>query len=96
MSFFMYNQNGEQAIARPIFEDSQAGRQREDKLAKPSPAMPKHHVIDNADLDTKAPSQNFVYDFEAFRYWVRDSWRRCTVTRPTVTRRDRSMHWRRQ
>ena len=74
MSFFMYNQNGEQAIARPIFEDSPAGRQREDELAKPSPAMPKHHVIDTVDQDTNAPSQNFIYDFEAYRYWVRDSW----------------------
>lgn len=73
MSFFMYNQNGEQAIARPYFEDSPAGRQREGELAKP-PAMAKYHVIDNADLDTNAPSQNFIYDFENFRYLVRDSW----------------------
>ena len=74
LSFFMYNQNGEQAIARPVFEDSPARRQREEQLATPSPAMPKHHVIDNADQDTSAPSQNFIYDFEVYRFWVRDDW----------------------
>jgi hypothetical protein len=74
MSFFMYNQNGEQAIARPYFEDSPAGRQREAKLAKPSPTMPKSHVIDAVDHDSNAPSQNFIYEFEVFRYWVCDDW----------------------
>ena len=75
MSFFMYNQNGEQAIARPYFDESAAGRAREAKLTGPAPAMPKHHLIDHADDDSNAPSHNFVYDFEVFRYWVRDDWR---------------------
>ena len=37
--------------------------------------MPKHHIIDIADHGSNAPSHNFIYDFEVFRYWVRDDWR---------------------
>ncbi len=75
MSFFMYNQNGEQAIARPYLDDSAAGRRRDLELARPPVARPKHHLIDSSDQDSNAPSQNFVYDFEVYRYWVRDDWR---------------------
>jgi hypothetical protein len=75
MSFFMYNQNGEQAVARPYFENSQKGRQREAKLSESSPAMPKYHVLSSVDEGSNAPSQNFIWDFEVFRYWVRDDWR---------------------
>ena len=74
MSFFMYNQNGEQAIARPYFDDSQAGRKRDGLLAKPL-SLPKYHLIDSWDEGSNAPSQNFIYDFEIYQYWVRDDWR---------------------
>jgi hypothetical protein len=75
MSFFMYNQNGEQAIARPYFDDSQAGRERDGLLAKPPVSLPKYHLIDGCDEGSTAPSQNFIYDFEVYQYWVRDDWR---------------------
>ena len=75
MSFFMYNQNGEQAVARPYLDDSQAARQREAELAEPPSTAPKYHVLDSVDEGSNAPSQNFIWDFEVFRYWVRDDWR---------------------
>lgn len=75
MSFFLYNQNGQQSIARPFLDGIPA-------TGTPGPApipdhsdMPKYHQQDNWDADTNAPSQNFIYDFEAFRYLVRDEWR---------------------
>lgn len=75
MSFFMYNQDGTQAIARPYLDGGPI------ELAfGPSPIvspakMRKYHVLDSWDDGTNAPCQNFIYDFERFRYCVNDSWR---------------------
>jgi hypothetical protein len=75
MSFFLYNQDGTQAIARPYLDGSSI-----DAAPGPSPVqsprdMPKYHLLDSWDAGTNAPSQNFVYDFDLFRYHVNDSWR---------------------
>jgi hypothetical protein len=74
MSFFMYNQDGRQAIARPYLDGGQSSSD-----FGPSPLddwsdYPKYHQQDSWDRETNAPSSNFVYDFEAFRYCVRDDW----------------------
>ncbi|MHB9131227.1 MAG: hypothetical protein ACYDBB_09085 [Armatimonadota bacterium] len=74
MSFFLYNQDGRQAIARPFLDGvPPAG------LPGPSPLddhrdMPKYHQFDAWDSDTNAPSQNFIYDFEQFQYFVNHRW----------------------
>lgn len=74
MSFFLYNQNAEQAIARPyldgIFGNGKKGTSKLDDHSK----MPKYHQIDSWDSETNAPSSNFVYDFETYKFWVRDDW----------------------
>ncbi len=75
MSFFMYNQDGTQAIARPYLDGGPV-----EATFGPSPSvsptnMPKYHVLDSWDAGTNAPSQNFIYDFDRFRYCVNDSWR---------------------
>jgi len=76
MSFFMYNQNGQQAIARPYLDGGEAPG-----TLGPSPpgddfvAMPRYHQQDNWDAGTNAPSSNFVYDFDLYRFWVHDEWR---------------------
>lgn len=74
MSFFMYNQDGQQAIARPFLDGPPA-------MGAPGPsplddhsAMPKYHQQDSFDAGTNAPSSNFIYDFNVFRYLVRDDW----------------------
>lgn len=74
MSFFLYNQNGQQAIARPYLDGISAS-------GKPGPSplddhhdMPKYHQHDSWDAGTNAPSGNFTYDFEMFRFWVYDGW----------------------
>ncbi len=71
MSLFLYNQDGSQAIARPYLDglptrDRPAGDDHRD--------MPKYHLIDAWDQDTNAPSSNFIYDFETYRFLVRDDW----------------------
>ena len=74
MSFFMYNQDGSQAIARPYLD----GVPRKGTIG-PSPFsqptdMPKYHMLDNWDAGTNAPSHNFIYEFGTYRYCVKDSW----------------------
>jgi len=68
MSFFLYNQNGEQGVARPFLD----GKGPSEMLDVSS--MPKYHVRDHFDDDTSAPAHNFVYDFEIFRFCVADVW----------------------
>lgn len=75
MSFFLYNQNGRQGIGRPYLDGSPA-------TGRPVPAplddhndMPKYDQHDAWDTGTNAPSSNFTYHFETFRYLVRDDWR---------------------
>ena len=75
LSLFLYNENGTQAIARPYLDGCAASG-----LFGPSPlddhsAMPKYHQIDAWDAGTNAPSSNFIYNFEVFRYFVRNDWR---------------------
>jgi len=74
MSFFLYNQDGTQAIARPHLDG-------EPPSASPGPSptacpddMPKYHAFDGWDQGTNAPSHNFVYEFDVFRFCVNDSW----------------------
>jgi hypothetical protein len=75
MSFFLYNQNGQQAIARAYLDGPPT-----EGTPGPSPMDPsliqmaKYHQQDGWDADTNAPISNFIYDFEVFRYFVRDDW----------------------
>ena len=75
ISFFLYNQNGQQAIARPYLDGAPAL-----SLPGPSPIenhgqMLKYHEQSAWDAKTNAPSSNFIYDFEKFRYIVCDNWK---------------------
>lgn len=76
MSFFLYNQDGQQAIARPYLD---GGTPPGAGTVGPAAlddwrAYPKYHQQDGWDAGTNAPSSNFIYDFEVFRYYVCDDW----------------------
>lgn len=75
MSFFLYNANGEQAIARPYLDGDPVQGTPGPAESPPPSNMPKYHVRTSWDAKTNAPSQNFVYDFEVFRYYVCERWR---------------------
>jgi hypothetical protein len=69
-SFFLYNQDGLQARAHPYLDGRPAaGRSLLDHGDKP-----KYHELDRSDTETPAPISAFIYDFELFRFWVRDDW----------------------
>ena len=76
MSFFMYNQDGQQAIARPYLDGGTppAGGTIGPAALDDWRAYPKYHQQDGWDAGTNAPSSNFIYDFEVFRYFVCDDW----------------------
>lgn len=74
MSFFLYNQNGEQAIARPYLDGREKNGQLGQSILDDPGKMPKYHQKNSWDAYTNAPSSNFVYDFGEFRYFVRNDW----------------------
>lgn len=74
MSFFIYNQDGHQAIARPHLDRQPAEGKPGSSPVDEHSDMPKYHELASWDADTNAPSSNFIYDFEYFRYFVHDCW----------------------
>lgn len=80
MSFFMYNENGQQAIARPYL--NHAGEIETGDVApqviwprgeeKP---MANMHIQNEFDADTNAPCSNFIYDFYSYKFMVQDDWK---------------------
>jgi len=75
MSFFLYNQDGHQAIARPFLDGRSSSGSPGPSPVNDWPDMPKYHELQNFDAETNAPSSNFIYDFEYFRFMVRCGWR---------------------
>ena len=74
-SFFLYNEDGQQAIARPYLDGPPVSGTPGTSPLDDQASMPKYHQLDSWDGSTNAPSSNFVYDFETFRFFVRDEWR---------------------
>lgn len=74
MSFFLYNQDGTQGIARPFLDGRPSRGVPGASSATSPPDMPKYKISDSWDAETNAPSQNFVYDFDIFRYCTSDTW----------------------
>jgi hypothetical protein len=75
MSFFLYNQDASQGIARPHLD----GRFEQGVPGASTPAppdnMPKYEAFDNWDAGTDAPSHNFIYRFDGYRFCVNETWR---------------------
>ena len=74
MSFFLYNEDGTQAVARPHLDGRPAPGVPGPSPVAENESMPKDHRIDSWDAETNAPSGNFIYDFEHFRFFVLDEW----------------------
>ena len=72
LSLFMYNQDGTQAIARPYLDGGPVTGTK--GLYEPY-AYSGHnrmHYLSCFDRGTNAPSDNFIYEFDSFRYLVCD------------------------
>ncbi len=68
LSFFLYNSSGQSAIAR-LFVDGSKGQTKQ-----PGDHKGKYRVIDAWDELSPCPSENFIYDFGEYEWWVNDSW----------------------
>ena len=73
LSFFLYNHDGCQAVARPFLQGAGAST-AENPEDRTGQIAPRYFVNSIQDSDTPSPSQNFVYSFEYFRYCVCDDW----------------------
>ena len=79
MSFFMYNEDGHQAFARPYLDSHGYDEPLSDVPPYDPPYgyggidMSKYHTL-SADGNTAAPSENFIYDFYSYKYLVQDEW----------------------
>ena len=73
-SFFLYNQDGSQCIARPYLDGRVSETPPPCGMCPPRPHgdMPKYHEFSNYDEDSNAPCSNFIYDFEEFGFFVND------------------------
>jgi hypothetical protein len=69
MSFFIYDTAGRQACANVLFDEPF------EVTRKTMMDAAKMHDVDPHDAGSYAPSCNFVYDMERYRYFVRDDWR---------------------
>ncbi len=76
MSFFIYNQDGEQGIARPYLDGTEHPPHID---PRPFADYPRYLQHDDWDAETNAPCHNFIYDFDVFDYFVRDDWREVLV-----------------
>jgi len=74
MSLFLYNQNGLQAVARPRLDGVQPSPEQMTLSSSEHRTMPKYHLQETWDSETSAPSRNFVYDFDVYRFCVNDEW----------------------
>src|SRR5690606_15065135 len=72
MSFFLYNQDGHQAIARPFLDGQPASATLGPSPLDDHSAMPRYHQFDSWDAGTNAPSSNFIYYFESYTFLVND------------------------
>ena len=70
LSLFLYNQNGQQAVARLIMDPTESAEASTD-VVDDAP-FKKTHTINSFDAGTPGYSKNFIYDFESFRYLAND------------------------
>jgi hypothetical protein len=74
MSFFLYNQDGNQAIARPYLDGRAPSPAGADPVSLDDLSMPRMKVFSAADAGTNAPSHHFIYAFDYYRFLVCDRW----------------------
>ncbi len=91
MSFFLYNENGQQAIARPYLDGESPAGEPGPEPVQAHTAMPRYHEHSRQDDQTNAPSSNFFYSFERFRFFSSTLWEEVYAQHPDGTPRSGSL-----
>jgi len=79
LSLFLYNEDGGQAIARPFLDRASESGEPGPCTTQEHADMPKYREESRWDDATNAPSSNFYYAFERFRFFTNRSWREIYV-----------------
>ena len=79
MSYFLYNEDGGQSIARLYLDGNSESGEPAEHPPKMYPEMPKYSEKNRWDDCTNAPSSNFFYAFERFRFFTNSSWKEAYV-----------------
>jgi hypothetical protein len=79
MSYFLYNEDGRQAIARPFLDEGLEDGEPAECPVQEHPEMPKYQEESRWDDATKSPAHNFYYPFDKFRFFTNESWRETYV-----------------
>jgi hypothetical protein len=79
MSYFLYNEDGGQSIARLYLDGASESGEPAAHPAQEHPDMPKYLEASRWDDATNAPSSNFYYAFEKFRFFTNRSWKEAYV-----------------
>ena len=74
MSFFLYNEDGLQGIARPYLDGNPVTGKLGHSPLSDHKEMPRYHEFENWDKGTNAPSSSFFYEFGVFRFLINDGW----------------------
>ncbi|HKT13042.1 MAG TPA: hypothetical protein VJW77_14570 [Terriglobia bacterium] len=74
MSFFLYNEDGLQGIARPHLDGGRLTGKLGSSPINDHKEMSKYHELENWDEGTNAPSSSFFYEFDVFRFLVNEGW----------------------
>ena len=72
MSFFMYNQNCDQAVARPYLDANDS--KIKSFNASVGCDMSKFHTFSEFNLGKNASALNFNYDFYTYKFLIQDDW----------------------
>lgn len=75
MSYFLYNEDGRQSIARLHLDKATGSGAPGEHPARFYPDMPKYQEATRWDDLTNSPSSNFCYAFENFRFFTNGDWR---------------------
>jgi hypothetical protein len=68
LSLVLCNDNGQFGVARPYLDGGAGRAVVEDRAGS------KYEILDRSDEETPAPSENALYPYGQYRWWVRDDW----------------------
>ena len=74
MSFFLYDMEGRQGCSHVMLDDELYAPPGTHREVEAPAKFPKLSSTQLNDEGSSGPSMQFAYDFERYRYWVRDDW----------------------
>jgi len=74
MFFFLYDMDGRQGCSHVMLDEQPYGPPDAHREVEAPAKFPKLSPTQLNDEGSSGPSMQFVYEFERYRYWIRDDW----------------------